>query len=125
MRYDCRNEGRDPLARSFPCPVKILCAVTGERIANVFFLDTSPARVGRFVTGPDGQPLARYTGRKLHGLPVHLVDVQGAPTTRQDGKQVQGAVREYERMELFESRPWVAVAVDTGEVIAKSEENGE
>lgn len=121
MRYDCRKEDRDPLARSFPCPVRILCAATGERIPNVFFLDTSPARVGRFVAGPDGEPLARHTGRRLRGLPVHLSDVGGTVVTPAAGKRVQGSVREYERLEVWEDRPWVAVALDTGETIARSE----
>lgn len=117
MRYDCRKTGRDPLAKSFPCPVKILCAASGARIPNVFFLDTDPPRVGRFVTGPDGEPLARATGRKVKGLPV-LKAKPGGKVTESAG--LAGSVREFERLEVFEARPWVAVALGTGEVVAKS-----
>lgn len=110
MRYDCRKEGRDPTARAFPCAVRILCAVTGERIANVFFADTAPegagASLGRFVTGPDGEPMAAPQ-RKKRWL--------------SDGRGGRKLDIYYDRLEVWERRPWVAVALDGGHVVAKSE----
>lgn len=107
MRYDCRKTGRDPAARSFPCSVKIVDPQTGERIANVFFLDTSPPQLARFVTGPDGEPLAAPQ-RKKRMVP----DGRG-------GKKLEVF---YERLETWERRPWKAVALDTNQVVAQSEE---
>jgi hypothetical protein len=110
MRYDCRKDGADPTARRFPCPVKILCATTGERIPNVFFLDTAPEgpnpSLGRFVVDAEGRPLASSTRRKRF-------------VTDETGRR--RLVVEYGRLERWERRPWVAVALDTGEVIARSE----
>lgn len=110
MRYDCRKEGRDPTARRFPCAVKIVCPQTGERIANVFFLDTAPLgspSLGRFVTGPDGEPLVSPE-RKKRFVP--------------DGRGGRKLECYYDRLEVWERRPWKAVALESGEVIAKSED---
>lgn len=110
MRYDVRKVGRDPTARRFPCAVKIVDPATGERIANVFFLDTAPLgspSLGRFVTGPGGEPLASPVRRK------RLVD------NGRGGKRLEVY---YDRLEVWERRPWVAVALDTGAVVAKSED---
>lgn len=106
--YDCRARDREPGSTSFPCNVRILDPATGGRIPNVFYARTSPPMLGRFVTGPDGEPLADpRTRRKV-----------GAATP--DGKGRAAIV--YDRLEVWEAgRPWVAVAADTGQVIAKSE----
>jgi hypothetical protein len=110
MRFDCRKENRDPTARLFPCAVKIIDPQTGERIANVFFLDTTPLgspSLGRFVTGLDGETLVSPERKKRR------VD---------NGRGGWKLEVYYERLEVWERRSWVAVAVDTGEVIAKSED---
>lgn len=104
MIYDCRRDGRDPRAESFPCNVRVLDPATGERIPNVFFLDTSPAQVGRFVTDADGNPMAGGRRKVL----------------RADGRGGKRLDFEYDRLEVWEYRPWVAVAVAGGGVVAKS-----
>lgn len=111
MRYDCRTENRDPLARGFPVPVKILDPQTGERIPNVVFADTKPEGAGpsliRFLTTADGVPMVNPERKK------RFVD---------NGR---GGVRmEYywDRLETYERRPWVAVCLKTGQLIAKSED---
>lgn len=109
MRYDCRKEGRDPLAGSFPCPVRIVCAQTGERLPNVFFADTAPLgspSLGRFLTGPDGEPLVSPVRKKRwvknqHGRPA--IEIY------------------HDRLDVWERRPWRAISVATGEVVAQSE----
>lgn len=111
MRFDCRKEGRDPLARYFPCSVKIIDPATGARIPNVFFLDTSPEgagpALGRFVTDKEGLPLVAPQRRR------RMID---------DGRGGKKLEVYYDRLETWERRPWVAVALDTGEVVAKSED---
>jgi len=103
--FDCRKDGKEIGSRSFPCSVKILNPVNGERITNVFYAATSPARIGRFVTGPDGEPLA--CDRKKRWVP--------------NGRGGQKIEFYWVRLEIWELRPWIAVAVDTGEVVAKSD----
>jgi hypothetical protein len=110
--YDCRKEGREPGSVSFPCNVRIIDPQTGERFpATVFCLQTSPAKVGRFVLGPDGTPLASPHRKK------RMID---------DGRGGKKLEIYYERQELWEFRPWVALRLNpdgsTGEVIAKSED---
>lgn len=105
--YDCRREGRDPAATSFPCGVKIVDPVTGDRIPNVFYASTSPPRLGRFVLGPDGEPLVDPRSRRKVGR------------CTPDGKEKARIV--YDRLEVWEARPWVAVALDGGGVVEKSE----
>lgn len=111
MRYDCRKEGRDPLARLFPCPVKIVDAGTGERIANVFFADTRPEgagpSLGRFVTAPDGEPMVSPQ-RKKRMIP--------------DGRGGKKLEIYYDRLEVWERRPWKAVSLADGTVVAKSDD---
>lgn len=111
MRYDCRKENRDPFASYFPCQVKIIDPATGERIANVFFLDTNPEganpALGRFLLAPDGMPLVAPERKK------RWVD---------DGRGGQKLEIYYDRLERWERRPWVAVSLATGEMIAKSED---
>lgn len=111
MRYDCRKDGRDPLARYFPCAVKIIDPVNGLRIPNVFFLDTKPEgaepALGRFVTAADGLPLVAPQRKKRFA---------------DDGRGGKKLEVYYDRLEVWERRPWVAVALGTGEVVAKSED---
>lgn len=104
--YDCRGGGAEPGALRFPCNVLVLDPADGGRIANVFYLDTSPARVGRFVTGPDGEPLVS-PARKKRFVP--------------DGRGGRKLEVYYDRLEVWEYRPWVAVAADTRQVIARSD----
>lgn len=110
MIYDCRKDGRDPRARYFPCPVRVLCAATGDRIPNVFFLNTAPVgggpTLGRFVTDALGQPLVSPQ-RKRRRVP--------------DGRGGTKLEIYYDRLEVWERRPWVAVALEGGRVVAKSE----
>lgn len=106
MIYDCRKEGREAEAVNFPCSVRILNPVDGERIPNVFYASTFPVRIGRFIVDADGNPLAGPERKKRWH-------------TKPDGsKRVEYY---YDRLEVWEIRPWVAVASDTGEVIARSE----
>ena len=111
MRYDCRKENRDPLAGRFPCAVKIIDPASGHRIPNVFFLDTAPEgaepALGRFVTGPGGEPMVSPERKK------RFVD---------DGRGGTKLEIYYDRLEVWERRPWKAVALDTNEVVAKSED---
>ncbi|TXH99554.1 MAG: hypothetical protein E6Q76_19590 [Rhizobium sp.] len=110
MRYDCRQEGRDPRARYFPCPVRIVCAVTGERIPNVFFADTAPLgaapSLGRFITDATGTPLVAPE-RKRRWIP--------------DGRGGKKLEIYYDRLETWERRPWRAVSLKDGQVVAQSE----
>lgn len=103
--YDCRPNPV-PGSLRFRMNVRVIDPATGERIPNVFLLDTAPARVGRFVTGPGGEPLAGPERKKRW-----VGDGRG-------GRRVEYY---YDRLEVWEYRPWVATAADTGEVIAKSE----
>lgn len=105
--YDCRPEGREPGSLHFPVAVKILDPATGERLANVFYAATDPPRVGRFVLGPDGGPLVNPLSRRK----VWEDNGRG-------GRRVRIV---YDRLEIWERRRWVAVALDTGQVIAKSQ----
>ena len=111
MRYDCRRDGRDPLARSFPCAVRVIDPATGQRIPNVFFLDTAPEgggpALGRFVTDASGVPLVSPHRKR------RMVD---------DGRGGKKLEIYYDRLETWERRPWVAVALDGGQVIAESED---
>lgn len=104
--YDCRRD-REPGSIGFPCSVKIVDPSTGQRIANVFYAQTSPAKIGRFIVDADGNPMANAASRRK------VVNVDGR------GKQTVEVV--YDRLETFEFRPWKAIALDTGEVVAKSE----
>lgn len=105
--YDCRREGREPGSVGFPCAVRVLCAATGRRLANVFYASTSPARVGRFVTGPGGEPMVDSRTRRKRVFT--------------NARGLRECEILYDRLEVWEARPWVAVAADTGEVVAKSE----
>jgi hypothetical protein len=82
-------------------------AATGERIANVFFAQTSPAKIGRFIVDADGNPMANAASRRKVGK------------FNDKGKWTADIV--YDRLEKFEFRPWKAIALDTNEVVAKSE----
>lgn len=106
--YDCRKDNREPGSRLFPVRVKIVDPSTGERIPNVFYASTSPARLGRFVTGPSGEP---------------MVDARSRRKVR-DGENARGYPKfkiVYDRLEVWADRPWKAVALDTNEVVTKSE----
>lgn len=105
--YDCRKDDRAPGALNFPCNVRILDPATGERLTNVFFASTAPAELGRFVLGPDGEPMVDAKTRRK----VWDTDANGRKCVR----------IVWDRLERWERRPWVAVAVDTGQVVAKSE----
>lgn len=106
--YDCRKEGRDPRALYFPCNVRVLDPATGARIPNVFYLSTSPARVARFAVDQNGDPLVDPKTRRK----VRRTDPRtGRPRIDYT----------WDRLEIWEYRPWVAVAVDGGRVVAKSE----
>src|SRR5258708_3732215 len=111
MRYDCRKEGRDPTARYFPCPVKVIDPATGERIPNVFFADTKPEganpALGRFVTDAGGLPLVSPHRKR------RMVD---------DGRGGKKLEFYWDRLETWERRPWKAVSLATNEVVAKSED---
>jgi len=110
MRYDVRKVGRDPTAGYFPCAVKIVDPATGDRIPNVFFLDTAAVgapSLGRFVTGPGGEPLVSPVRKKR---------------TVDNGRGGTKLEIYYDRLEVWERRPWVAVALGTGAVVAKSED---
>jgi hypothetical protein len=104
--YDCRKENRDPAAGYFPCEVKIVDPQTGERIANVFFASTAPAQLGRFLVGTDGLPL------------VHPLRKKRRVDNGRGGWRLEVY---YDRLETFENRPWKAISLKTGEVVAKSE----
>ena len=105
--YDCRREGRHPDSKPFGRSVRIVDAATGERIANVFFAQTAPAKLGRCGVGPDGEPLVDPKTRRK----VMEKDEQGRDRCR----------IVYDRLEVWEIRPWKAVAIATGEVVVKSE----
>lgn len=105
--YDCRKDGREPGSISFPCNVRIVDPATGERIPNVFYLATDPPQVGRFVVGPDGEPMADAKKRTKR-----FVEENGR----------RRLIIEYGRLEVWERRPWVATAMSGGGVVAKSEE---
>jgi hypothetical protein len=107
MTYDCRKTGQVPGAARFPGPVKIIDPATGERIPNVFFLDTSPAQVGRFITDAAGQPMVDAKSRRV------ISEVNS-----DTGRPVRRIV--FDRLELWEHRPWAALAPDGG-VVARSE----
>lgn len=114
MRYDVRETGRDPAARRFPCAVRVVDPATGARIPNVFFVDTAAVgapSLGRFVTGPDGAPLVSPVRKK------RMVD-NGRGGTRLEVY--------YDRLEVWERRPWVALRLNpdgtTGDAVAKSED---
>lgn len=120
--YDARPPGnfaREAGSLSFPCPVRIVDPATGQRIPNVFYARTSPPRIGRFMVGHNGEPLARPTGRKVGGKKMDLRTVTGELIARD--KTVSGKMVEYERYDVFEDRAWVAVSLVTGETIARSE----
>lgn len=119
--YDCRKEGREVGALSFPCAVQILDPATGIRITNVFYLSTSPAKIGRFLTGPNGEPLARATGRKIKGEKKHAEAIDWAESKMPSKLIIPPKVKEYERLESYEWRPWVAIAINGGGVVARSE----
>lgn len=105
--YDCRKDNRDPSSVSFPCNVVIVDKRNGQKIANVFYASTSPAMIGRFVTGPDGEPLADPSQRKKRWH------------TKPDGsKRVEIY---YERLEMWDYMPWKAVAVNGGGIVAESD----
>lgn len=104
--YDCRKDNPEPGSIRFPCNVRVLDPADGRRIENVFYLSTGPARVGRFVVGADGEPLVSPERKR------RLVD------NGRGGKKLEIY---YDRLEQWTFQPWVAVAVDTGEVVAKSE----
>jgi len=106
MTYDCRKEGREEGSASFPCNVRIL-GLSGEKIDNVFYARTSPPLIGRFVTGPDGTPLAGPERKKRWHV-------------KPDGsKRVEYY---YDRLECWYRIPWVAVAVDGGGIVARSDD---
>lgn len=121
--YDARppgnNSQREAGSISFPCVVRICDPVTGERIPNVFYARTNPPRVGRFLVGHNGEPLARPTGRKVGGKRMDLKTVDDELIERD--KIVSGKMLEYERYDVYEDRAWVAVSLATGKVVAKSE----
>lgn len=103
--YDCRKEGREPGAISFPCAVRIVNPVNDERIPDVFFASTAPlAKIGRFVRGADGDPIAAERKKRW------VSDGRG-------GKKIEIY---YTRLETWEFRPWLAVSVATGEVVVRS-----
>lgn len=109
--YDCRKEGREPGSIRFPCNVRIVDPVTGAPFpATVFYLSTSPAKVGRFVVAPDGAPMVSPHRKK------RWVD------NGRGGKRVEFY---NDRLELWEFRPWVALRLNrdgtTGEAVARSE----
>lgn len=105
--YDCRREGAEPGSLRFSCNVRVLDARTGERIPNVFYLRTSPPLVGRFVTGPDGEPMVN-PARLKRRVP--------------DGRGGTRLEIYYDRLEVWEpGRRWVAVAVAGGGAVARSE----
>jgi len=105
--FDCRKDAREPGSIGFPCCVRIIDTATGVRIPNVFYAATS-GKLGRFVTGPDGEPMAdsRTRRRTWHEEP--------------DGRRRMEFV--WDRLEVWEIRPWAAVSVETGECVAKSED---
>lgn len=121
--YDCRKDAsaREPGSIQFPCKVRIICPVTGKPITNVFYVSTSPAKVGRYLTGPDGQPLAKSTGKMVRGTIAYAKSIDWIASKMPPKLIVPELVKEYVRLESFEARRWLAVAKDTGEVIAKSE----
>ena len=119
-----KGEEREPGSLAFPCPVKILDPVTGQRIPGVFWASTSPAKIIRFLLGPDGEPLARATGRKIKGTRKHAEQVDWVASRMPPKLLIPEFVKEYVRLESVEWRPWVAIAVKDGTVIAKSEGAG-
>lgn len=108
--YDCRKDGREPGSISFPCNVRIVNPANGERITNVFYASTSPARIARYILGPDGTPLVHPQQRK------RWVD------NGRGGKKIEIY---HDRLEEWEYRRWIALAIDTNQVIAKSEDSSE
>jgi hypothetical protein len=74
----------------------------------------------RFLSGPDGEPLAKSTGRKVR-LPHYNKTIDWAPTRMTPWTIEPPKTDEYERLEITEFRPWIAVAINGGQVIAKSE----
>lgn len=121
--YDARPPGthsqREVGSINFPCAVRICDPVTGERIKDVFYARTSPPRIGRFLRDQSGNPLARPTGRKVGKKRMDLKTAYGEIIARD--KEVSGKMTDYERWDIFEERPWVAISLTTGEVVAKSE----
>lgn len=121
--YDARppgnNSQREADSIRFPCAVRIVDPVTGQRIPNVFYARTSPPRIGRFLDDGEGNPLVRPTGRKVGGKRMDLRNADNEIIARD--KVVSGKMNEYERWDLYEERSWVAISLTTGEVVAKSE----
>lgn len=118
--YDARPvPNREPGAKQFPVPVRIVDPATGQRIPNVFYCRTNPPQIGRFLVDADGQPLAKTTGRKIGGKRMDLRTARGELIARD--KVVSGKMAEYERWDVYEARAWVAVSLVTGETIARSE----
>ncbi|AMV24597.1 hypothetical protein VT84_09390 [Gemmata sp. SH-PL17] len=109
--YDCRKDGRDPRARYFPCPVRVINPADGERIPNVFFLDTERCQIARFIVDAKGEPLVSPQRKK------RMVD---------DGRGGMKLEIYYDRLETWERRPFIALRLNpdgtTGEVVAKSED---
>ena len=121
--YDARPPGPSSLREAgsirFPCAVRIVDPKTGLRIPNVFYARTNPPRIGRFLVGHNGEPLARPTGRKVGGKRMDLRNVNDEIIYRD--KLVSGKMGEYERWDVYEDRSWVAISLTTGEVVASSE----
>lgn len=121
--YDARPPGNNSLREagsiSFPCAVRIVDPITGERIPDVFYARTVPPRIGRFLRDQAGNPLVRPTGRKVGGKRMDLRTADNQLIAR--NKVVSGKMTEYERWDLYEDRGWVAVSLATGAVVAKSE----
>lgn len=101
--FDCRPTP-EPGSRGFGARVKIIDPATGEKIPNVFYANTAPAQVGRFVTGPDGEPLASRRRSK----------------TVRDGRGGFSIKTDYDRLEVWEFRRWKAIDLTTGAVVAES-----
>lgn len=121
--YDCRpDNSRAPGAVSFPVPVEFRDPATGKKIRNVFFACTNPPRIGRFMTADNGEVLVRATGRKIRGKRMNLYTADQQLIARDHA--VRGSMAEYERLDIFEDRPWVAVSLATGAVIDRSEGAG-
>src|ERR1700722_10667465 len=103
--YDCRKEGKEPGSIGFPCNVKIVDPQTGERIPNVFYVRTSPARLGRFVVGADGTPLVDRKRWQLVPVTNSRVIVEDTRAKAMlDSKREAGALpaKLYERLEVWE-----------------------
>jgi|HubBroStandDraft_4_1064222.scaffolds.fasta_scaffold318698_2 hypothetical protein len=109
--YDCRKVNPEPGSIRFPVPVRIIDPQTGQAFPDtVFYLATSPAKIIRFARGPDGEPLVAPVRKK------RWVD---------NGRGGQKLEIYYDRLEVAEMRPWIALRLNkdgtTGEVIDKSE----